>query len=186
MNNRRSFQEIPNLRLHSDSEEQHSLRPYFNDRHWVRQEKEMTTSIQRLLGWRFFSRREEVIGTLDIIKWWETRRIAFNIIVGICGIITLAVLLAIAAIASSEFNEPLGLPDPPIIAVFAVIAYAVGANICYTGGWVIELIVKKIWGERSGAFWQIAFLLGMLFSIILTLSPSLIFTGFLIIRYFLR
>jgi hypothetical protein len=145
----------------------------------------MITSIQKLLGWRIFSRHEEVIGTLAIIKWWEIRRIAFNIAVGICGVITLAVLLVVAAVASSKLNEPLGLPDPPIIAVFAVITYAVGANICYTGGWVIELVVKKVWGERSGAFWQIAFLLGMLFSIILTLSPSLIFIGLLIIRLLL-
>ncbi len=142
--------------------------------------------VQKILAWRLFSRREEVAGAFDIIKWWELRRIPYNIAVGAAGIITLAVVVAVAAIASEKFGEPLGLPDPPIIAVFAVIGYAIGANVCFTGGWIAEIIVRKLWQERAGAFAQISFALGVVFSILLTLAPAAFFTALLVARLLLR
>ncbi len=142
--------------------------------------------VHKILAWRLFSRREELPGTFDIIKWWEVRRIPFNLAVGTAGIFTLIVILAVAGIASEKFGEPLGLPDPPIIAVFAVIGYGIGANICFTGGWIVEIVVRKIWAERVGAFAQISFALGFAFSVLLTLLPAGLFTGLLILRLLLR
>jgi Na+/glutamate symporter len=138
--------------------------------------------VQKILAWRLFSRREEVAGAFDIIKWWELRRIPYNIAVGAAGIITLIIVVAVAAITSEKFDEPLGLPDPPIIAVFAVIGYAICANVCFTGGWLVEVLVRKIWRERAGAFAQISFALGLTLSILLTLAPAALFTGHLIAR----
>lgn len=143
-------------------------------------------SVRRILAWRLFSRREEASGTFDIIKWWELRRIPYNVIVGTAGVITLIVTIAVAAIASEKFGEPLGLPDPPIIAVFAVIGYGIGANACFTGGWLVEIIVRKIWHDQVGAFAQISFALGLVFSVLLTLAPAVLFTGLLILRLLLR
>jgi hypothetical protein len=140
------------------------------------------TPIQKILTWRLFSRREEVVDAVDIIKWWELRRIPYNIAVGTAGIITLVVVVAVAAIASEKLGEPLGLPDPPIIAVFAVIGYAIGANVCFTGGWMAEIIARKLWQERVGAFAQISFALGVVFSILLTLAPAVLFTALLAAR----
>jgi hypothetical protein len=142
--------------------------------------------VQKILAWRLFSRREEVVSTFAIIKWWEVRRIPYNIAVGTAGVITLIVVVAVAAIASEKFGEPLGLPDPPILAVFAVIGYAIGANVCFTGGWIAEILVRKLWRERAGAFAQISFALGVAFSILLTLAPAALFTGLLIARLLLR
>jgi hypothetical protein len=144
------------------------------------------SSVQKLLAWRLFSRREEASGIFDIIKWWEVRRIPFNVAVGTAGIVTLIVVLSVAAIASEVFGEPLGLPDPPIIAVFAVIGYGVGANVCFTGGWIVEILVRKIWQERAGAFAEISFLLGVVFSILLTLAPAVLFAALLVARLVLR
>ena len=84
------------------------------------------------------------------------------------------------------FGEPLGLPDPPIVAVLAVLGYGVGANVCFTGGWVVEIIARKIWPEKVGAFAQISFAFGMVFSLLLTLAPAALFTGLLIVRLLLR
>jgi hypothetical protein len=142
--------------------------------------------VQKILAWRLFSRPEQVASFFEIIKQWELRRIPYNAIVGATGILTLAVLVIVASIATEKFGEPLGLPDPPIIAVFAVFAYGAGANICYTVGWIAEVAVQEIWREKGGVFGQISFFLGLLFSILLTLTPAALFTALLIVELLLR
>jgi len=139
-----------------------------------------------MLTWRLFARREEESGIFSIIKWWELRRLPFNLAVGATGFVTVIVTLAVAVITSEKFDEPLGLPDPPIIALFAVIGYGIGANVCFTVGWVAEILVKTIWRERAGAFGQIHFVFGLVFSILLTLTPAVLFTGLLFLRVLRR
>ena len=118
----------------------------------------------------------------EILCWWELRRIPYNVVVGAVGVITCGVILAAAAIASELFGEPLGLPDPPILAVLGVLAYGIAANVCYTGGWVAEWVVRKVWAERSGAFGEISFVLGTVFSILLTLVPAILVLLALVLR----
>jgi|SRR5271163_1138244 len=60
----------------------------------------------------------------------------------------------------------------PLFAIFAVIIYGIMANICFTGGWVLELLSRRIWGTRAEAFGEIAFTWGTLCSVILTLVPA--------------
>jgi hypothetical protein len=68
--------------------------------------------VKKILAWRLFSRRADVANFFAILKWWELRRIPYNAIVGVTGILTLAVLVIVASIAEEKFGEPLGLPDP--------------------------------------------------------------------------
>ena len=146
----------------------------------------LIASIRRALtGW-LFARGEYEVSTFEVILWWEKRRLPYNLIVGVAGVFTCAVTVAVVAIASEKFGEPLGLPDPPIFAVLAVIAYGVGANVCYTGGWISEVLVRKVWQERTGAFGQIAFTLGLVFSVLITLAPAAFFSVLLTARLLLR
>jgi hypothetical protein len=108
----------------------------------------------------------------EIFCWWELRRLRYNLTVGSVGVLSSGVILVVAAIASELFNEPIGLPDPPILAVFGVIAYGIAANVCYTGGWLTEWVVRKVWRERAGAFGEISFVVGVVFSVLLTLVPA--------------
>ena len=71
-------------------------------------------------------------------------------------------------------GEPIGIPDPPLFALLAVAAYGLMANLCYTGGWVAELLVRKLWPEQANAFGRISFFLGLIFSILLTLVPGIV------------
>ncbi len=48
------------------------------------------------------------------------------------------------------------------------------ANVCYTGDWVAELVVRRLWGPAAGAFSEIAFALGIAVSVLLTLSPVIL------------
>ena len=133
----------------------------------------MFNLIRKVLSWRFFRRDENLGEFISIIKWWEYRRIPYNLIVGATGIITLIASLLITGIASEITGDQIGFPDPPIFAIFAVLFYGIAANVCFTGGWILELIVNHIWGNRAGAFPQISFFFGVIFSIIVTLLPIL-------------
>jgi hypothetical protein len=95
-------------------------------------------------------------------------------------------LFLIANFASTKLGESLGLPGSPLFGLIAVIGYAMGANVCFTGGWITEILVKKLWGEKAGAFGTISFSLGLLFSMLLTLMPVAFFLIVLAIRLFVH
>ena len=135
---------------------------------------------------RLFTRDCEVASFYAIVKWWELRRLPYNILVGVTGLITCTVLVAVAAIASERVGEPLGLPDPPIFALLGILLFGIGANVCSTGGWVVEWLVRQLWKDRAGVFGQISFCLGVAFSILLALFPAVAFSALLIIRILLQ
>jgi hypothetical protein len=128
--------------------------------------------LKLLASYRLFSRNDEKMTALQIILWWEARRLFFNIVVGVAGVVSIVVMLLSATIAEKLFNEPFGWPDPPIFAFFGVIAYAVAANVCYTGGWMAELISREVWREKAKGLAEISFTLGIVFSFFLTLVPG--------------
>ncbi len=110
----------------------------------------------------------------ETIIWWEFRRIPYNIIVGLAGIVTSILMLLTALVCEKVIGEPIGMPDPPIILVLGVVLYGIAANICYTLGWVGELMAMKIWSDRIEAFGEAAFTLGTVGSVLLTLMPALL------------
>ena len=68
---------------------------------------------------------------------------------------------------------PIGIPDPPIVAVLGVALYALFANACYTGGWMIELLLMQA-GVRPRRFAIVGFVIGLVFSVCLTLLPAVV------------
>jgi hypothetical protein len=71
-------------------------------------------------------------------------------------------------------GDPIGIPDPPVFALLGVAVYGIMANLCYTGGWVAELLVQKIWPAKGNDFGRISFFLGLGFSILLTVTPAIL------------
>ena len=128
--------------------------------------------VKFLARYRLFQRREGQMNSLQIILWWEARRLFFNIVVGIAGVITIFTILFSAMIAEKLVNEPIGWPDPPLFAIIGVVLYAIGANVCYTAGWLAELISREVWGDNARSFAEISFTLGVIFSFLLTLLPG--------------
>jgi hypothetical protein len=124
-----------------------------------------------------FGRDAPLATTFGIIWWWEQRRILFNLVIGTAGAVTTAVALACALLSERYLGEPIGLPDPPMFAVVGAGLFAVVANVLYTGGWITELIVRCVWGEPGADFSRIALFLGLIFSAVVTLSPSVLIGG---------
>jgi hypothetical protein len=119
--------------------------------------------------------RETPIGSAkDVIGWWEARRVPYNLIVGIAGIVSSIVAVVVVLASSFLGNGDFDLPDPPLFAVFGVILYAIMANICFTGGWLAELVVRKIWPHEADRFATLSLSLGLIFSVLLTLTPGIL------------
>ena len=135
----------------------------------------MTTPLaqasQRLLGW-LTTRPTGAMPYGAVVLWWEARRVPYNAIVGLTGLISSAVMVAVAFTCESRGGAPIGLPDPPAFAIVAVVLYGLLANVCYTGGWITDVVVAKVWAVDTSRFGPIAFTLGTVFSVLLTLAPA--------------
>jgi hypothetical protein len=131
--------------------------------------KALFAQLQRLVNSRFFSRNVPDPGVWQTIGWWEVRRVPYNLLVGAAGVITCAACFITALLCEHFLGDPIGLPDPPGFAFLGIAAYGIIANICYTGGWIAELVVQQVWPDEGKAFGKISFFLGLIFSILLTL-----------------
>jgi hypothetical protein len=98
---------------------------------------------------------------VDVIAWWESRRFAYNVIVGLTGLCVLAVLRQIQFASMGSLVE-------------ASIAYGIAANICYTSGWMADLFARRFWKEKAEHFAPILFTLGLMFSVGLTVVPGVL------------
>ena len=126
-----------------------------------------------LLGW-LFTRPIGPLPSGAVIRWWEARRVPYNMIVGMVGLISSSVMVAVAFTCESRGGALIGLPDPPAFALVAVLLYGILANVCYSGGWITELLVAKLWFVDTARFGPIAFTLGIAFSVLVTLIPAVL------------
>lgn len=138
----------------------------------------------RLTRSSLFARRVPAQSPWEVLKWWELRRVPYNVIVGLAGIAGGSVSVALGFAADARGIE-VPCPDPPLFIIVLVAIYGVAANICFTGGWISELLARRIWGARAEAFGEISFFFGTVFSVLLTLFPSVVFSTILAIQLLL-
>jgi hypothetical protein len=120
-----------------------------------------------------FKRDSPARSKAEVIRWWETRRIFFNFIVGCTGILTCIMLLICAFISEPLVGKAIGLPDGPLLGLFGIFFYGILANIFYTCGWVAELHWRAIRNTENAAIISLrAFRAGVTFLVLLTLSPT--------------
>jgi len=61
---------------------------------------------------------------------------------------------------------------------FGILAYGIAANLCYTGGWLTELLMQKISPGQSDRLAILSFKSGLIFSVVLSLFPGFVFGAF--------
>jgi hypothetical protein len=101
-----------------------------------------------------------------IIGWWELRRIPYNIIVGSVGLCSL--ILFFVFITHCDVLQPGEDAEEPIAIILAPFLI----NICYTGGWVVEIVSRLILRERIERLGPLLLKLGLGFSLLVALLPS--------------
>lgn len=101
--------------------------------------------------------------TWSVIRWWESRRLAYNLAVGAAGV------LSLAAVALVDLLPP--NPRVPGIPWGGILVYAVLANLFYSLGPAVDALVSRRWGRSFDAVGPALFRYGFAFSVGLTLLP---------------
>jgi len=104
----------------------------------------------------------------DAVIWWELRRIPYNVLLLVVGVLSLLSIL----VMGKYFVQPGEDVIKPLEMVTGVVVYGVLANIAYTLGWVTELLWS--WGdtERTEPRRPLIFWIGVTFSVAVTLLPA--------------
>jgi hypothetical protein len=95
----------------------------------------------------------------SVIGWWESRRPLYNVCVGAAGLASLGVAITLFG------WPPRGFPWGGIL------AYGTAANLCYSLGAPLDLMLRRLLGDRAPAVSQAVFRYGFAFSLGLTLLP---------------
>ncbi|WP_419936255.1 hypothetical protein [Candidatus Palauibacter sp.] len=101
-----------------------------------------------------------------IIRWWEKRRLPYNLIVGATGLVTMTV---------GAFFTALVAQLQPIDMFRGAIWWAVMANLCYSLGPVAEIALEKMFGGRLLPAGPLLFRAGVTLAVGVTLLPILLF-----------
>lgn len=113
-----------------------------------------------------------------VIAWWEKRRFFYNKVLAAVGTVACILMISCGVVSEPLVGEPIGIPDPPILVPLGIIFYGIMANICYTGGWIAELLLARFRpGAQAERFGVRAFRLGVKFSIARTIFPALLCWG---------
>lgn len=116
-------------------------------------------------------------GIGDVIAWWERRRPLFNVAVGTAGLLTMATAFLLRLLPAGDVFE-----GPPLrmVAVYAVIA-----NVCFSIGAPIHLLLRRWLRERAGPVAQALFRYGLAFGVGVTLLPIPVLLVSATVRLFL-
>ena len=125
----------------------------------------------RLAGW-IFAHQLEKSHPAHVVAWWELRRLPYNIIVGATSLLTLSVFFAVAWGCELSGGLPLGQPKPPLLVIIAMAAYWIVTNVFYTFGWILELLVARVWHVSTPVFAPIVLTLFTAISVVVTLIPA--------------
>jgi hypothetical protein len=111
----------------------------------------------------------------SILQWWERRRLSYNVIVGITGLATLVYVNGLELLLGNGMLIPRPGADGPQ-QIWAIVAYGVMANLCYSLGGVIEAVVERWLKRPVYGLGPALFRHGLVFSIGLTLIPAVVVT----------
>jgi len=101
-----------------------------------------------------------------ILKWWESRRLKYNAIVGVSGFLSLGAFTVLMSIP--PFAHSLSWTWAPILGFGAL------ANICYLLGPTVETAIEKLSRGKILPTGPTLFRMGLTFSVGLTFLPTLL------------
>jgi hypothetical protein len=99
----------------------------------------------------------------EVFGWWEARRLRYNLLVGVVGVVTLLLVLIAGSAAVKpgvDFEEPFAMILGPFV-------YGLLANLCYSFGPIFDTVFYRR-APRIALFKA-----GHAFSILLTALPGI-------------
>ena len=108
--------------------------------------------------------------SIQIIFWWELRRIRYNLIVLICGFLSWSIMYALVKLLPGEdLQEPI-----------FIIAFVFLCNVCYTLGWLTEIFMVK-----SQSYAPDMFKFGLYFTLFWVFLPACLHIIFWPLKFFI-
>jgi hypothetical protein len=117
---------------------------------------------RRWLRWYFSPRAEGQ----SVIGWWERRRLVYNLYLVVWDLVMVAVALPLMFLRSKSIDW-MAVYGLLFVFFYVVVIIQITANLWYTGGWVVELILVWI-RKNSLVFGPRALRIGTLFSFAFT------------------
>lgn len=111
-----------------------------------------------------------VRNSMDVIVWWEVRRIPYNLLVGVWG--TICLLIYCYSIDASGHLEAGEDAIEPLLLPVLVVA----VNLCYTIGWPVEIMLRKLHPDLGPTLGKRLFHAGSMFSLLVISLPALIWS----------
>lgn len=135
------------------------------------------TSESRLVGFLYPApARRRTLG--GILRWWESRRLAYNTIVGVCGALTMSI--------ATVFGQIIGQPMAVAQLLAPVLPIAIAANVCYSLGPLTEWLLHRLWGRDVLPVGPHLFRAGLILSTgVVFLIPTLLM-GFALVLWVVR
>lgn len=120
---------------------------------------------------RIFRRPETPRSSADVIRWWESRRLYYNVIVFVVGCISLVTYFAIVGLEPRPPMEETEIPG--LFICMGAFFILIVANICYSGGWILELVAHLAFRRWTRLLGPIVFAAGLAFSIGVVWMPTI-------------
>ncbi len=130
---------------------------------------------RQALNW-MFAPQPPPVSWWRVVLWWEVRRIPYNILVGLYGVICL--LIFFWAIMTSGHLQP----GEDAVEPMALFVAPVGVNLCYTLGWLVEAPARKLSPSLSPGFGPRLLKLGLGLSAFLISVPAVLWGGYRLLQ----
>jgi hypothetical protein len=103
----------------------------------------------------------------SLLRWWESRRLRYNLVVGGAGLVTLGVVGVLGLLPPALHPGLIAWPQ----VLRGVVVYGVLANVGYSLGWTTEMLMRVLWKEEAPDAGPALFRQGLSFAVGLTLLP---------------
>ena len=132
--------------------------------------QEVPMHFRRGWGRQLLSWRPDHPNWESVVLWWEVRRIPFNIIVGLAGVFSLTVTVLLIAL----YEELAGPQDIDLFLALIGLPLIGGIvfNVCYTAGWICELIVRATSEKYPSSLGSVLLFGGLGLSLGIVLLPT--------------
>jgi hypothetical protein len=131
--------------------------------------------VRRFADW-FFASQPSRPPLWRVVVWWEARRIPFNVIVGLYGLVCLAVFVwAIRTSGHLQAGEDAVEP-------LALLAAPIGINIVYTLGWLVEVPSRLVLSNLTPDFGPLLLKTGLALGLLLITLPAVFWVGYRLLQ----
>ncbi len=120
---------------------------------------------------QFFNVNESEKKWYKIILWWELRRSPYNLILLMLGLISLYVL---SFFPNDGYLRLTAGPGLLVGFYTSILLFGLGANLLFTLGWIVQLILKQFNHKTIRLFIKKSFIIVLIISTLITLSPLLL------------